>query len=115
MVGCLTHIGVPRTLLSRLPASAQLDPAKAAQPAPPCLHLPLVSSMSDYGALPTNGVGAGMKNDAFADAVQRARQVTERLRPREEATGEGRRTGGSRLAAGTRRLAPLPSHRELPG
>lgn len=33
--------------------------------------------MSDYGGLPTNGVGAGMKKDAFADAVQRARQVTQ--------------------------------------
>lgn len=32
--------------------------------------------MSEYGGLPTNGVGAGMKNDAFADAVQRARQVS---------------------------------------
>ena len=69
-----THIGVPRTLLFSLPASAQLDPAEATQPAP-CVYLPLVSSMSDYGGLPTNGVGAGMKNDAFADAVQRARQV----------------------------------------
>lgn len=75
MVGSLAHIGVSLTLLLSLPASAQLDPAKAIQPAP-CIYLPLVSSMSDYGALPTNGVGAGMKNDAFADAVQRARQVT---------------------------------------
>lgn len=31
--------------------------------------------MSEYGALSTNGVSGGMKNDAFADAVQRARQV----------------------------------------
>lgn len=43
--------------------------------------------MSDYGALSTNGVGAGMKKDAFADAVQRARQVTS-IRPRLESTGE---------------------------
>lgn len=35
--------------------------------------------MSDYGALPSNGVGAGMKKDAFADAVQRARQVIRAL------------------------------------
>lgn len=35
--------------------------------------------MSDYGGLSTNGVGAGMKNDAFADAVQRARQVSDEL------------------------------------
>ncbi len=64
--------------LAYLPASAQLDPAKAFQPAP-CVYLPPVRSMSDYGALPTNGVGAGMKKDAFADAVQRARQVTREL------------------------------------
>uniref|UniRef100_A0A3Q1EUN6 KH-type splicing regulatory protein n=1 Tax=Acanthochromis polyacanthus TaxID=80966 RepID=A0A3Q1EUN6_9TELE len=32
--------------------------------------------MSDYGGLPSNGVGAGMKKDAFADAVQRARQYS---------------------------------------
>lgn len=33
--------------------------------------------MSEYGALSTNGTGAGagIKKDAFADAVQRARQV----------------------------------------
>lgn len=31
--------------------------------------------MSDYGALSANGVGGGMKKDAFADAVQRAKQV----------------------------------------
>lgn len=35
--------------------------------------------MSDYGALPTNGVGAGMKKDAFADAVQRARQIAAKI------------------------------------
>ncbi|TDH15854.1 hypothetical protein EPR50_G00014000 [Perca flavescens] len=35
--------------------------------------------MSDYGGLPTNGVGAGMKNDAFADAVQRARQIAAKI------------------------------------
>ncbi|KAI9533911.1 hypothetical protein NQZ68_018279 [Dissostichus eleginoides] len=55
-----------------------LDPAEATQPAP-CVYLPLVSSMSDYGGLPTNGVGAGMKNDAFADAVQRARQIAAKI------------------------------------
>lgn len=43
--------------------------------------------MSDYGALSTNGVGAGMKKDAFADAVQRARQVM-LVRPQMETTGE---------------------------
>uniref|UniRef100_A0A665SUR0 Far upstream element-binding protein 2-like n=1 Tax=Echeneis naucrates TaxID=173247 RepID=A0A665SUR0_ECHNA len=35
--------------------------------------------MSEYGGLPTNGVGAGMKNDAFADAVQRARQIAAKI------------------------------------
>uniref|UniRef100_A0A672HCK6 KH-type splicing regulatory protein n=1 Tax=Salarias fasciatus TaxID=181472 RepID=A0A672HCK6_SALFA len=35
--------------------------------------------MSDYGALPSNGVGAGMKKDAFADAVQRARQIAAKI------------------------------------
>ncbi|XP_011610756.1 far upstream element-binding protein 2 isoform X1 [Takifugu rubripes] len=35
--------------------------------------------MSDYGALSTNGVGAGMKKDAFADAVQRARQIAAKI------------------------------------
>lgn len=43
--------------------------------------------MSDYDALSTNGVGAGMKKDAFADAVQRARQVT-RARLQEKTAGE---------------------------
>lgn len=43
--------------------------------------------MSDYGALSSNGVGAGMKKDAFADAVQRARQVMS-FRPHLETTGE---------------------------
>ncbi|TMS23654.1 Far upstream element-binding protein 2 [Larimichthys crocea] len=46
---------------------------------PPVSICPLVSSMSDYGALPTNGVGAGMKKDAFADAVQRARQIAAKI------------------------------------
>ncbi|XP_053188643.1 far upstream element-binding protein 2 isoform X1 [Scomber japonicus] len=35
--------------------------------------------MSEYGALPTNGVGAGMKKDAFADAVERARQIAAKI------------------------------------
>ncbi|KAF7657057.1 hypothetical protein LDENG_00032450 [Lucifuga dentata] len=35
--------------------------------------------MSEYGALPTNGVGAGLKKDAFADAVQRARQIAAKI------------------------------------
>ncbi|KAK2815814.1 hypothetical protein Q5P01_026281 [Channa striata] len=35
--------------------------------------------MSDYGGLSTNGVGAGMKKDAFADAVQRARQIAAKI------------------------------------
>uniref|UniRef100_A0A667Z1S5 KH-type splicing regulatory protein n=1 Tax=Myripristis murdjan TaxID=586833 RepID=A0A667Z1S5_9TELE len=35
--------------------------------------------MSDYGALPTNGAGAGIKKDAFADAVQRARQIAAKI------------------------------------
>ncbi|GAA6220202.1 far upstream element-binding protein 2-like [Lates japonicus] len=35
--------------------------------------------MSEYGGLPTNGVSAGMKNDAFADAVQRARQIAAKI------------------------------------
>ncbi|XP_023131010.1 far upstream element-binding protein 2 [Amphiprion ocellaris] len=35
--------------------------------------------MSDYGGLPSNGVGAGMKKDAFADAVQRARQIAAKI------------------------------------
>ena len=49
--------------------------------------------MSEYGALPTNGVGAGMKKDAFADAVERARQVIQVL-------GGRRRQPASELAAG---------------
>lgn len=86
MVGSRTHIGVPRTLLFSLPASAQLFPAQAIYPSP-CICLPLVSSMSDYDTLSTNGVGAGMKKDAFADAVQRARQVI-RARLQEKTAGE---------------------------
>ncbi|XP_041839736.1 far upstream element-binding protein 2 [Melanotaenia boesemani] len=35
--------------------------------------------MSDYGGLPSNGVGAGLKKDAFADAVQRARQIAAKI------------------------------------
>ncbi|XP_023815427.1 far upstream element-binding protein 2 [Oryzias latipes] len=35
--------------------------------------------MSDYSGLPSNGVGAGMKKDAFADAVQRARQIAAKI------------------------------------
>lgn len=35
--------------------------------------------MSDYGALSTNGVGAAVKKDAFADAVQRARQIAAKI------------------------------------
>ncbi|KAM9313703.1 far upstream element-binding protein 2 isoform 2-T2 [Pholidichthys leucotaenia] len=35
--------------------------------------------MSDYDGLPANGVGAGMKKDAFADAVQRARQIAAKI------------------------------------
>ncbi|XP_034452993.1 far upstream element-binding protein 2 isoform X3 [Hippoglossus hippoglossus] len=35
--------------------------------------------MSEYGGVPTNGVNAGMKNDAFADAVQRARQIAAKI------------------------------------
>nr|XP_046262289.1 far upstream element-binding protein 2 [Scatophagus argus] len=35
--------------------------------------------MSDYGGMSTNGVGAGMKKDAFADAVQRARQIAAKI------------------------------------
>ncbi|XP_026216455.1 far upstream element-binding protein 2 [Anabas testudineus] len=35
--------------------------------------------MSDYGGLSTNGVGAGMKKDAFADAVQRAREIAAKI------------------------------------
>lgn len=69
-----------------LPASAQLFPAKAFYPFLVCFWF-FVRNMSDYGALSTNGVGAGMKKDAFADAVQRARQVTS-IRPRLESTGE---------------------------
>ncbi|XP_068177496.1 far upstream element-binding protein 2 [Antennarius striatus] len=35
--------------------------------------------MSDYGALSANGVGAGAKKDAFADAVQRAREIAAKI------------------------------------
>nr|XP_057921221.1 far upstream element-binding protein 2 [Doryrhamphus excisus]XP_057921222.1 far upstream element-binding protein 2 [Doryrhamphus excisus] len=35
--------------------------------------------MSDYGSLPTNGVGAGAKKDAFADAMERARQIAAKI------------------------------------
>ncbi|XP_072318897.1 far upstream element-binding protein 2 [Eucyclogobius newberryi] len=35
--------------------------------------------MTDFGALPTNGVGAGMQKDAFADALQRARQIAAKI------------------------------------
>lgn len=42
--------------------------------------------MSEYGALSANGVG--MKNDAFADAVQRARQVRRELGDKKWAAGE---------------------------
>ncbi|KAM9792642.1 far upstream element-binding protein 2 [Neosynchiropus ocellatus] len=35
--------------------------------------------MSDYGALSTNGVSGGMKKDAFADAVERARQIAAKI------------------------------------
>ncbi|MEQ2217146.1 hypothetical protein XENOCAPTIV_024564 [Xenoophorus captivus] len=35
--------------------------------------------MSDYGGVSSNGVGAGVKNDAFADAVQRARQIAAKI------------------------------------
>lgn len=37
------------------------------------------SIMSEYGALPTNGVGGGIKKDAFADALQRARQIAAKI------------------------------------
>lgn len=87
MVVELAHVGSPHTLLFSLPASAQLDPATAIQPAPVCIYLPLVSSMSDYGGLSTNGVGAGMKKDAFADAVQRAREVPQCSASREDSRG----------------------------
>uniref|UniRef100_A0A667ZMM4 KH-type splicing regulatory protein n=1 Tax=Myripristis murdjan TaxID=586833 RepID=A0A667ZMM4_9TELE len=47
---------------------------------PPAPSPPLQRhSMSDYGALPTNGAGAGIKKDAFADAVQRARQIAAKI------------------------------------
>ncbi|XP_013882311.1 far upstream element-binding protein 2 [Austrofundulus limnaeus] len=35
--------------------------------------------MSDYGGLSSNGVGSGVKKDAFADAVQRARQIAAKI------------------------------------
>ncbi|XP_017272322.1 far upstream element-binding protein 2 isoform X2 [Kryptolebias marmoratus] len=35
--------------------------------------------MSDYGGLSSNGVGGGVKKDAFADAVQRARQIAAKI------------------------------------
>ncbi|XP_032417996.1 far upstream element-binding protein 2 [Xiphophorus hellerii] len=35
--------------------------------------------MSDYGGVSSNGVGAGVKKDAFADAVQRARQIAAKI------------------------------------
>lgn len=84
------YIGPPRThaytSLVYLPASAQLSLAKAFYPFLVCFWS-FVSIMSDYGALSTNGVSAGMKKDAFADAVQRARQVM-LVRPQIEKTGE---------------------------
>ncbi|XP_077427529.1 far upstream element-binding protein 2 isoform X2 [Vanacampus margaritifer] len=35
--------------------------------------------MSELGSLPTNGVGAGAKKDAFADAMERARQIAAKI------------------------------------
>ncbi|XP_068606721.1 far upstream element-binding protein 2 [Brachionichthys hirsutus] len=35
--------------------------------------------MSDYGAMSTNGVGPAVKKDAFADAVQRAREIAAKI------------------------------------
>lgn len=35
--------------------------------------------MTDFVDLPTNGVGGGMKKDAFADALQRARQIAAKI------------------------------------
>ncbi|KAM9770765.1 LOW QUALITY PROTEIN: far upstream element-binding protein 2-like [Menidia menidia] len=35
--------------------------------------------MSDYDGMQSNGVGAGVKTDAFADAVQRARQIAAKI------------------------------------
>ncbi|XP_037111597.1 far upstream element-binding protein 2 isoform X2 [Syngnathus acus] len=35
--------------------------------------------MSGFGSLPTNGVGAGAKKDAFADAMERARQIAAKI------------------------------------
>ncbi|XP_038140674.1 far upstream element-binding protein 2 isoform X2 [Cyprinodon tularosa] len=35
--------------------------------------------MSDYGGVSSNGVGGGVKKDAFADAVQRARQIAAKI------------------------------------
>lgn len=54
--------------------------------------------MSEYGALPTNGVGAGMKKDAFADAVERARQVIEAVYGRRGQPWSGLAAGEPRLA-----------------
>ncbi|XP_077380976.1 far upstream element-binding protein 2 isoform X1 [Festucalex cinctus] len=35
--------------------------------------------MSELGSLPTNGVGTGAKKDAFADAMERARQIAAKI------------------------------------
>ncbi|TRY86079.1 hypothetical protein DNTS_030173 [Danionella cerebrum] len=41
---------------------------------------PFLADMSDYSSVPPSGAG-GLKKDAFADAVQRARQVRNESRP----------------------------------
>lgn len=66
------HIAVPHI---SLPASVHPDPVKLYSLSFVCF----VSIMSDYGALPTNGVGGGMKKDAFADALERARQIAAKI------------------------------------
>lgn len=70
----------PRSAPVNLPVSAQPDPGQShTQSALPHISVfarPVKSSMSDYGGLSSNGVGGGVKKDAFADAVQRARQVS---------------------------------------
>uniref|UniRef100_A0A3P8VRL9 KH-type splicing regulatory protein n=1 Tax=Cynoglossus semilaevis TaxID=244447 RepID=A0A3P8VRL9_CYNSE len=49
--------------------------------------------MSEYSGVPSNGVSAGMKNDAFADAVQRARQIAAKI------GGDGASSGSNNTGA----------------
>lgn len=78
VTGVLLYGSCPPSAVGNLPASAQFWPGT--KPHRFCRCLFLQSSMSDYGGVSSNGVGGGVKKDAFADAVQRARQVSHKKR-----------------------------------